>query len=172
MHLWDLVRDKRRGKGFVFRRKLVRERWVPTWYMVLCSYQQIANESSVVLTFLTRTGKSDRHTGPTGRAESLTLGQLKVRTCQRTWRRTRTQSLRDRGLPSKQYLSVVVTNIEDTKFLCFPRSQYELVKLHRALEAILNMERVHERLLCVTAGTGLMSAFTDYKRGRRENLCH
>ena len=128
--------------------------------------------SSVVLTFLTRTGKSDRHTGPTGRAESLTLGQLKVRSCQRTWRRTRTQSLRDRGLPSKQYLSVVVTNIEDTKFLCFPRSQYELVKLHRALQAILNVERVHEHLLCVTAGTGLMSAFTDYKRERRENLCH
>jgi len=118
---------------------------------------------------LTRTGKSDRPRGPTGRAESLTLGQPKVRSCQRTWRRIRTQSLRDRGLPPKQCLSVVVTNIdEDTKFLCFPRSHYELVKLHRSPEAILNVERVHECLLRVTAGTGFMSAFTDYKPGRRE----
>jgi len=100
---------------------------------------------SVVLTLLTRTGKSDRHTGPTGRAESLTLGQLKVRSCQRTWRRIRTQSLRDGGLPSRQCLSVVVTNIdEDTKFLCFPRSHYELVKLHRTLEAILESDTIKE----------------------------
>jgi len=107
---------------------------------------------SVVLTLLTRTGKSDRHTGPTGRAESLTLGQLKVRSCQRTWRRIRTQSLRDGGLPSRQCLSVVVTNIdEDTKFLCFPRSHYELVKLHRTLEAILESDTTKEvknKIIC------------------------
>jgi len=59
--------------------------------------------TSVVLTFLTWTGKSDWHTGLTSQAESLTLGQIKVRNCQRTCR-IRTQSLRDRGLPPKQCL--------------------------------------------------------------------